>query len=110
MTATTQRHAAPNTTPVSSVLGHEERITRLERDNADLEWTIKQLVSVISELNCRTYGLQNLLRINTAVDIAHNDRLTKLEGTRQGDMRLTDVLAGIEARLARVEIGGEVLP
>jgi predicted RNase H-like nuclease (RuvC/YqgF family) len=102
MTAT-YRHAARNTTPIASVLGHEERITRLERENAELR-------QIVSELNNRTYRMQNMLRINTTIDISHNERLRRLETVKHGDLRLSEVLGGIEARLAAVELGGEDRP
>lgn len=96
MTATQTRPAVPNLTPVPAMLHHEDRITQLERENrelrttvAELRETIDSITEVLSTLNCTMYRIQHLLRLNTAVDIAHNDWLTTLE------------------RLGRVELGGE---
>jgi hypothetical protein len=96
-------YAVPGLTPISDVLSHEQRITSLEAENAHLrQMLIEQAASV-----GRLYGL---LRITAETQLSMSQRLSRLEGTRQGDMRLSDVLGGIEARLARIELGGEVLP
>lgn len=104
MTSTDVRHAVPNLTRIPTMLHHEERITRLERENErlqretnDLRQSVDSLTEILNALNCRTYRLANLLRVNTAIDIAHNDRLTALESRR-----------GIRERIGAVELGGEL--
>lgn len=96
MTATQTRTAAPNTTPVSSLLRHEERITRLEADNRELRQTIAAQATCLGALSVTMQGLLACTRNTAMVGIGLSDRLT-------------DVLAGIEARLARIELGDERL-
>jgi hypothetical protein len=96
-------YAVPGLTPISDVLSHELRITALEEENIHLrQMLIEQAASV-----GRLYGL---LRVTAETQLSMSQRLSKLETTRQGDVRLSHVLSGIEARLARIELGGEVLP
>jgi hypothetical protein len=101
MTATqTPRHAVAGLTPISSVLSHEQRITSLEAENVQLrQMLIEQAASV-----GRLYGL---LRVTAETQLSISQRLSRLETTRQDESTL---LSRCEARLARFELGGDLLP
>lgn len=107
---TTVRQAVPNLTPVRDVLSHEERITRLERENDELRQMIQEQAICIGILNDSCAMLRQCIRISASTDLMHGDRLARLESRKQGDLRLSEVLGGIEARLIRIELGAEVMP
>lgn len=123
------RQATSGTTPLREVLGFEERLTRLDAELDELRQMLRQQAICIGILNSALANARQCLRIAAATDLSHNDRLARLEGTRQGDLRLSEVLSGIEERLAAAEaaqaalgsatlrerlgrapIGGEALP
>lgn len=109
MSATQQRQAAPGTTPIREVLGFEERLTALENENRELRQMIREQAICIGILNGTLANVRNCIRITAATDLALSRRLSQLECAQQGDLRLSAVLGGLEARLARVENGGEGL-
>lgn len=106
----TERRAVPGLTPVSDVLSFEGRLSNLEAENAELRQMLREQAYCMGMLNSALYGLRTCIRIAAQTDLSHNDRLARLEEMRQGDLRLSEVLGGIETRLKRVELGGEVLP
>lgn len=110
MSATQERQAVPGTTPIREVLGFEERLTAVEAENRELRQMLDRQTSCISVLNSSLYRAQNLLRMNAVIDIAHNDRLMRLEAVGSNDRRLSEVLGGLEARLSRIEVGEGLLP
>jgi len=109
------RHAAEGLTPVSEVLGHEERIARLEADNAKLWAAIVRASD--SGTRCWVALLQTtqLQAAQTAAMTALARRAERLEQTEDNDLRLSEVLGrveqdvqGLSARLRAMEMGGEL--
>ena len=98
--------AAPNTTPVSSVLGHEERITALEKDNHELR---QALQSAIEAHNGLTLRVQGILRTHALISLAQNDRLRHLETVDRNDRRLTELMDTFERRVSAIEVATRVL-
>ena len=101
------RQATSGTTPLREVLGFEERLTRPDAELDELRQMLRQQAFCIALLNSNDANLRQCIRIAASTDLSHNDRLSRLEGEHQGDVRLSEVLGGIEARLARIELGGE---
>jgi hypothetical protein len=65
-------YAVPGLTPISDVLGHEQRITSLEHENAHLrQMLVEQAASV-----GRLYGL---LRITTETQLSMSQRISRIE-------------------------------
>lgn len=83
-------------TPIETVLeeiNQDHRIANLER----------QIVAMRAEQN----RLWCALAEAAITDINLAGRLERIEG---GDLRLTEVLTGIERKLRNIGLGGEVLP
>ncbi len=105
MSALGNRQAVPGLTSVPGVLGHEERITRLEQQNAELRQMLIAQAEAISTLSLNDLSLQGQITRGTQHDKALQRQIDRIGQTRQGDMRLSEVLDGIEQRLGLVEQG-----
>lgn len=132
------RRAVPGLTPVAEELGFEERITRLEDETEMLWHAVRGLNTAVDGLTTLGRDTRTGLGISAKLQASHAERLRRLEGAGRGDtpnladvvagigalaerverleqtgrndLRLSEVLRGIEERLTAIELGGECLP
>jgi len=116
MSETSERRAVTGLTPVSEVLGHEERIAALEAQLAKQQRDTQELwiqALRLSQMIGSAWDALNALADQASKGVALHQqaatRLAAMEHTRGNDARLSDVLAGIEERLGRIELGDERL-
>lgn len=87
-------------TPIRELFADADRMAELDERLKTVEELSAILASAIAELAALACGHDTRLE----------QRIDAIERQRRNDVRLSAVLRGIEQRLRKVELGGEVMP